>query len=58
MPVPSCSWLPAVTLFHGTHMSNVESIVRLGLVVPGSLGVRVAHGSSFGVGIYLSSEAE
>lgn len=31
--------------------------MSLGLVVPGTKGVRVANGSAYGVGIYLSSEA-
>lgn len=34
----------------------LPDIVQKGLVVPGQDGVKVAHGSRFGVGIYLSPD--
>ena len=41
--------------FHGTRQGNVPSIVRNGLLVPGGKsGIDIAHGSSLGIGIYLS----
>ncbi|XP_028407695.1 uncharacterized protein LOC114530286 isoform X2 [Dendronephthya gigantea] len=45
--------------FHGTRKGNIPNIVRNGLLVPGGKsGVEVAHGSSLGVGIYLSPSPE
>lgn len=41
-------------LFHGTNSKNIVSIVRNGLIVPGSHGVTVANGSVHGVGIYTA----
>jgi len=41
-------------VFHGTSSYNYNGIKSKGLVVPGTHGVRVVNGSSYGVGIYLS----
>ena len=38
--------------FHGTPAANLPSIYRHGLLVPGTMGIQVAHGSAYGVGIY------
>jgi len=43
-----------VMLYHGTRRANVRSIIRKGLVVPGTNGVRMQNGAAFGVGIYTS----
>lgn len=43
--------------FHGTLEKNLDSIVQNGLVVPGSMGVSVRCGSTYGKGIYLSPQA-
>ncbi|KAL6050717.1 hypothetical protein QOT17_019645 [Balamuthia mandrillaris] len=47
--------------FHGTNMRNIDSILTNGLLVPGSntkqgAAVSVAHGSSWGLGIYLAGD--
>lgn len=42
-------------VFHGTNAVNYESIFRHGLLIPGEFnGVRVAHGSAHGLGIYTA----
>jgi hypothetical protein len=48
-----------VTLgYHGTRSVNLPSICKHGLVVPGTLPhVKVANGSAYGIGIYLSEKA-
>ncbi|KAG2374980.1 hypothetical protein C9374_010354 [Naegleria lovaniensis] len=44
-----------VLCFHGTHSSNIPSIIEKGLLVPGKNNhLQVVNGSSWGVGIYLS----
>lgn len=43
--------LPA---YHGTKSKNIASISSRGLLIPGHGGVRVAHGSAHGVGIYTA----
>ncbi|XP_065906292.1 uncharacterized protein [Dysidea avara] len=50
--------LEAQIAFHGTRMSALPSIVQKGLIVPGEKGVEVEHGSRYGVGIYLSPNAD
>lgn len=44
--------------FHGTKEHNIQSISSRGLLVPGRNGVRVANGSSHGVGIYSGMKFE
>mmetsp|Transcript_64318 Transcript_64318/g.143042 ORF Transcript_64318/g.143042 Transcript_64318/m.143042 type:complete len:516 (+) Transcript_64318:102-1649(+) len=40
---------------HGTHEDNLGSIYARGLLIPGGgNGVKVAHGSAYGVGIYTA----
>jgi hypothetical protein len=41
--------------FHGTSLSNMQSICNEGLLVPGVDGIRVANGNVFGQGIYTST---
>ena len=41
-------------LSHGTRKVNIPSIIQHGLVVPGTLGVKVLNGSAHGVGIYTA----
>lgn len=41
-----------VILFHGTRPENIRSIIRHGLIVPGTLGVKVLNGSAYGIGCY------
>jgi len=44
-------------VYHGTRVSNIPSIVRKGLLVPGfKSGIPVANGSAYGVGIYTSTD--
>ncbi|CAJ1422342.1 unnamed protein product [Effrenium voratum] len=43
-------------VFHWTQEKNFEGISQEGLRVPDGAGVAVAHGSSFGVGIYVSPD--
>lgn len=40
--------------YHGTRSANFQSIEQKGLLVPGHGGVKVAHGSAHGVGIYTA----
>lgn len=47
--------LPRV-VYHWTAEKNFEGIVREGLRVPDGAGVAVKHGSSFGIGIYVSPD--
>ncbi|CAE7347226.1 unnamed protein product, partial [Symbiodinium necroappetens] len=47
--------LPKI-VFHWTQEKNFASIAREGLRVPDGAGVAIAHGSSFGNGIYVSPE--
>ncbi|CAE7198348.1 nipblb [Symbiodinium sp. CCMP2592] len=47
--------LPKI-VFHWTQERNFASIAREGLRVPDGAGVAIAHGSSFGNGIYVSPE--
>ncbi|CAE7726981.1 nipblb [Symbiodinium pilosum] len=47
--------LPKI-VFHWTQEKNFAGIAREGLRVPDGAGVAVAHGSSFGNGIYVSPE--
>lgn len=42
--------------FHWTQERNFEGIARDGLKVPDGAGVAVAHGSSFGLGVYVSPD--
>lgn len=42
-------------LFHGTRAPCVRNILRLGLIVPGTHGVRILNGSVHGVGIYTAT---
>lgn len=42
--------------FHWTQERNFEGIARDGLQVPDGAGVAVAHGSSFGLGVYVSPD--
>jgi hypothetical protein len=53
---PSKSELPLV--YHGTSLSNMDSICRRGLLIPNPCtnGVGVAHGTSMGLGIYSSTD--
>jgi hypothetical protein len=45
---------PIIT-FHGTTDSKVvENIFRIGYIVPGTNGIRIAHGSAYGNGVYSS----
>lgn len=49
-------------VFHGTAATNLASICRRGLLVPRcskrhGVTVAVAHGSSYGVGVYASTKA-
>jgi len=45
--------------FHGTPLQNMQSICERGLLVPDPHrnGIRVAHGSALGVGIYTAQDA-
>lgn len=45
-----------VIAFHGTKKQAEKSIEEKGLLVPGTSGVRVAHGSALGVGIYTAAD--
>eukprot|EP00811_Abedinium_folium_P027690 NODE_4226_length_1918_cov_11.499162.p1 GENE.NODE_4226_length_1918_cov_11.499162~~NODE_4226_length_1918_cov_11.499162.p1 ORF type:complete len:387 (-),score=57.50 NODE_4226_length_1918_cov_11.499162:516-1676(-) len=40
--------------YHGTPYSNIDSIVRRGLIVPGHKGVAISNGSAHGVGVYTA----
>jgi hypothetical protein len=40
--------------YHGTKAKNIDSISSRGLLVPGTGGVQVAHGSAHGIGIYTA----
>jgi RNA:NAD 2'-phosphotransferase (TPT1/KptA family) len=40
--------------YHGTNAKNIDSISSRGLLVPGTGGVQVAHGSAHGIGIYTA----
>jgi len=42
------------TVFHGTNNKNDPSILKQGLLVGGTKGIPVTHGSSYGVGVYCS----
>lgn len=42
--------------YHGTRVENLESIVRYSLQPGGTNGVRVANGSVYGPGIYLTPD--
>ena len=56
---------PPQLVYHGTHLSNFESILRYGLLVPNRRHPKhpevpvttVKHGQIYGVGIYSSLEA-
>jgi hypothetical protein len=50
------SGVPVMT-FHGTSAECVPGIITGGLRVPGRNGVVVRNGSSYGVGIYMSTAA-
>eukprot|EP01114_Cavostelium_apophysatum_P014933 TRINITY_DN3982_c0_g1_i1.p1 TRINITY_DN3982_c0_g1~~TRINITY_DN3982_c0_g1_i1.p1 ORF type:complete len:372 (+),score=28.92 TRINITY_DN3982_c0_g1_i1:85-1200(+) len=58
----NCKWselphLKPLMAFHGTSVSNIASITRRGLLVPGiATGIRVVNGSANGVGIYLGAQ--
>jgi len=41
--------------FHGTRIRNYPSILKEGLIVPGSNGVRVVNGNIYGKGIYVAT---
>jgi hypothetical protein len=41
-------------LFHGSRLNNFMSIETHGLIIPGRRGVKVAHGSAYGLGIYTA----
>mmetsp|Transcript_51202 Transcript_51202/g.119445 ORF Transcript_51202/g.119445 Transcript_51202/m.119445 type:complete len:412 (-) Transcript_51202:234-1469(-) len=41
-----------VFTYHGTKAQNIDSISRIGLLMPGKNGHQVANGSAHGVGIY------
>ncbi len=44
-----------VMAYHGTATKNIESISRVGLLVPGKgNSLQVAHGTALGLGIYLA----
>lgn len=43
-----------ILAFHGTKAANVNSIADKGLLMPGQ--VKVAHGSAYGRGIYVSPD--
>jgi hypothetical protein len=47
-----------VLVFHGTRAGNIASIIDRGFLIPGKAGVRVEHGSAFGVGIYSATDPE
>lgn len=50
-------WLVNVLYIHVEWLnSNTPNTVQKGLVVPGQDGVKVVHGSYYGVGIYLSPD--
>eukprot|EP01114_Cavostelium_apophysatum_P016086 TRINITY_DN4518_c0_g1_i2.p1 TRINITY_DN4518_c0_g1~~TRINITY_DN4518_c0_g1_i2.p1 ORF type:complete len:298 (+),score=31.57 TRINITY_DN4518_c0_g1_i2:424-1317(+) len=50
--------LKPILVYHGTAASNITSISRRGLLVPGpTTGIRVVNGSANGVGIYLGNTA-
>ena len=40
--------------YHGTKAANIDSISRVGLLMPGKNGHKVANGSAHGVGIYTA----
>ena len=40
--------------YHGTKAANIDSISRIGLLMPGKDGHKVANGSAHGVGIYTA----
>ena len=40
--------------YHGTKSQNIDSISRVGLLMPGNNGHKVANGSAHGVGIYTA----
>ncbi|CAE7815644.1 hypothetical protein AK812_SmicGene9313 [Symbiodinium microadriaticum] len=40
--------------YHGTKSANIDSISRVGLLMPGKNGHKVANGSAHGVGIYTA----
>lgn len=44
-------------VFHGTTFENIAPICTGGFAMPGRRGVRVVNGSSYGVGIYSSTDA-
>jgi hypothetical protein len=44
-------------VFHGTAFENIVPICTGGFAMPGRRGVRVVNGSSYGVGIYSSTDA-
>jgi len=46
--------------YHGTRETNIASIKKLGLLIPGrnNHGVSVANGSALGTGIYVSLSAQ
>jgi hypothetical protein len=54
---PSESEIPLV--FHGTRVTNMDSICARGLLVPDPAknGVAVANGSAYGVGVYTATAA-
>ena len=41
-------------VYHGTRRSNIASICKRGLLLPGHEGVKVVNGSAHGVGIYTA----
>merc|ERR1740123_2881174 len=47
--------LPKI-VYHWTHESNFEAIAHQGLRVPDGGDVAVQHGSSFGLGVYVSPD--
>jgi len=58
-----CAWskLPDGTsplmVFHGTHVGNIPSIKKNGLLVPGfRSGIMVVNGAAYGIGVYTASE--
>lgn len=40
--------------YHGTKSGNIPSITQRGLLIPGHGGIKVAHGSAHGIGIYTA----
>jgi hypothetical protein len=55
-----CSESDVALTFHGTRLSNMDSICRRGLLIPrpgNAHGLTVANGSTHGIGVYTCREA-